>query len=49
MQTGFTHYAEFSYLDGDKRGAVTAIPIGGLYEQTGLHVGTWSAFLSENA
>ena len=32
--TGFTNYTEFSYLDGDKRGAVIDILTGGLYEQT---------------
>lgn len=40
--TGFTNYTEFSYLDGDKRGAVIDILTRGLYEQTRLHVGTWS-------
>lgn len=45
----FTNYMEFSYLDGDKRAAAMDICTGGLYEQIGLHVGTWSALISENA
>lgn len=40
---------EFSYLDGDKRAAAIDISTGGLYEQIGLQVGTWSALISENA
>lgn len=39
---------EFFYLDGDRRAAAIDISAGGLYEQIGLHVGTWSALISEN-